>query len=149
MRTIYEAIANKLKENSEIKWIDIDTGQLEQLSSNGRPPVAYPCVLISINIESTESIHSTLQACNARITLRYASDLQIRTEISTSDEPLQRSLAIYDRLSEIYSALQGFDAGGKFDPLNRLRQSREQRQDGLFVYRMEFETSFEDISNRE
>ena len=141
MKTIYTAIMARLKEKvPELRWIDLDTGQLE---SNDRPPVAFPCALISISIASAKDITDTIQECSARIKVRLAFDQPAKTDSATPAEVLEKSLNPYNVIAATYAALQGFYTE-YFDAMSRIRQDRENNRNGLFVYTLEFSTNFTD-----
>lgn len=141
MKTIYTAVMARLKDKvSALRWIDLDTGQLE---TSDRPPVAFPCALISISIPSAKDVTDTVQECSARIKVRLVLDQPVKTDSATPDTVLQQSLNPYDVISEVYAALQGFYTAN-FDSLSRTRQDRETGRNGLFVYSLEFSTTFTD-----
>jgi hypothetical protein len=144
MKTIYTAVMARLKEKvPALRWIDLDTGQLE---TSDRPPVAFPCALISISIPSAKDVTDTVQECSARIKVRLAFDQPTKTDSATPTAVLQQSLNPYDVISEVYAALQGFYTAN-FDSLSRTRQDRETGRNGIFIYSLEFVTSFEDNSD--
>ena len=141
MKTIYTAVMARLKEKvPALRWIDLDTGQLE---TSDRPPVAFPCALISISIPSAKDVTDTVQECSARIKVRLAFDQPAKTDSATPDTVLQQSLNPYDVIADVYAALQGFYTAN-FDSLSRTRQDRETGRNGLFVYSLEFSTTFTD-----
>jgi hypothetical protein len=148
MKTIYTAIIKRLQtELTQVKWIDLNTGQLEvPFTDKRRPPVAFPCILVDITIDRATALTDTLQECQATITLTIADDRPARTSANTKPAP---SLDEYDMIAQIYSALQGYTGKSEdFSPLNRTRQERLRSSAGLFLYRLNFNTSFLDISNQ-
>jgi hypothetical protein len=84
-----------------------------------------------------------IQDCDARITVRLAFDQQMRTNAAVSAQVIETALTPYGIISDVYAALQGYGTVN-FDPLSRTRQSRENSRSGLFVYQIEFRTTFED-----
>jgi len=141
MKTIYLAVMAQLKaEVPAIKWIDLDTGQLD---SQSRPSVAFPCALISIGVVPKRSLTDTIQDCTANITVRLAWENSGQTSSITPNAVLNQSLAVYDTIADVYKALQGFSTAN-FDSLNRRRQDREKSRHGLFQYRFDFSAEFED-----
>ncbi len=116
MKTIYNAILKRIEEKvPEIKWVDLDCGQLE---TKERPPVVFPCCLISIEISDAESITDTIQNCKAKIGIRLAFDHVGRTALNTTVAERNKSLQIYDTIADVYKALQGFGTD-KFDCMDR------------------------------
>jgi hypothetical protein len=143
MKTIYTAVMARLKDKvPAIRWIDLDTGQLE---AGDRPPVAFPCALISISIVSAKDVTDTIQECSARIKVRLAFDQPAKTDSATPAAVLQQSLNPYDVIADVYAALQGFYTAN-FDSISRTRQDRENSRNGLFIYSLEFSTNFTDES---
>lgn len=148
MKTIYTALIDRLQAKvPAIRWIDLNTGQLEvPFTDNQRPPVTYPCVLIDISIDRATAVTETLQECQGTITLTIADNRPSRTSANTTPAP---SLEEYDFIADIYTALQGYTGIEEdFAPLNRTRQERVRSSAGLFLYRMTFTTSFVDLSNQ-
>lgn len=123
----------------ELKWIDLDTGQL----SLAKPSVSFPCALISIKLPKCKSLTNTIQEAEARITVRLGFENVKRTAAATPDEARNKSLEAYDTIANVYSSLQGFGTEN-FDALNRVSQGDESTKNGLFIYKMEFSTTFED-----
>lgn len=141
MKTIYTAVMARLKDKvPTLRWIDLDTGQLEV---GDRPPVAFPCALISISIASARDVTDTVQECSARVRVRLAFDQPAKTDSATPTDVIEKSLNPYDVIAEVYAALQGFYTAN-FDSLSRARQDRETSINGLFVYSLEFITTFTD-----
>jgi hypothetical protein len=144
MKAIYIALMGRLKELvPELKWIDLDTGQID--TQNERPGVAFPCALINIALTLCEDICETAQLCRASVTVRIAQNpIVIRTNSQAATQVRETALEAYTVIDKIYEALQGFSTP-EFNPLSRKRQQKENRQDGLFIYKIEFETEFEEI----
>lgn len=132
----------RLKEKvPELKWIDLDLGQIDEPSE--RPPVRLPCALIGIDIPRVRDITDRHQDCEATIVVRLAFDKPGRTGAQTDDQIRAESLRVYDVIAEVYSALQGFETPD-FYPLTRTRQNKENSRNGLFTYQIQFKTDFTD-----
>jgi len=146
MKTIYTAVMERLKETKELKWIDLDEGQLEYYDE--RPSVAFPCALIGISLDKCENIYSSVQLCEASVTVRIAQNIPVRRTNSVASGSVRgTALERYNLIDEVYKVLQGFGTE-EFNPLARVRQYKETRQ-GLFVYRIEFGTEFKDLTAEE
>lgn len=131
-----------------LRWIDFDTGQLESPSLGGglegaRPPLAFPCALLTISVVSASDITDFSQECRARLRVRLAFDQQMRTAAATPAEHLNTALQPYNVIADVYAALQGF-ATPHFTPLSRTRQEKENSRSGLFIYFVEFALEFDD-----
>lgn len=148
MKTIYSAVIERLKSKvKSLKWIDLDTGQLERApvlnSELERSPLAFPCVLVGINIPHAEDITDTDQDCEARVVVRLAFNQEMRTNAAAPASVAPAALKPYDIIADTYAALQGWGTTN-FDPLSRISQQKENSRNGLFIYRIEFKTEFED-----
>ena len=126
----------------KIKWIDLDTGQLDKRTD--KPAVAFPCALVGIAIRPTRNITDKIQDCEATITVRLAFDNQSgRTSAQAPETGRGKSLEVYDAIADVYAALQGWGTAA-FDTLTRSSQGKENSVNGYFQYRLEFKTTFED-----
>jgi len=143
MKTIYNAVMARLKDQvPELKWIDLDTGQLDVKTD--RPSIMFPCALIGIGIKPKRNLTDTIQECDAIVTVRLAFDQKaLRTNAEAPEEARVKSLAPYDVIADVYAALQGYGTDG-FDSLCRTEQGKENSLNGLFQYRIVLKTSFED-----
>ena len=148
MKTIYTAVMERLKEKvKELKWIDLDEGQLEYYDE--RPSVGFPCVLVDIAPGKCEDIYSGVQLCEASVIVRIAQNIPVRRTNSVASGSVRgTALERYDLIDKVYKVLQGFGTE-EFNPLSRTKQYKETRGDGLFVYRIEFGTEFKDLTAEE
>lgn len=143
MKTIYSAVMARLEaEVTKLKWVDLDTGQLD--ARTDKPAVVFPCAIIGIAIRPVRAITDTIQDCEATITVRLAFDNQPgRTSSQTPAPVREKSLEVYEIIAEVYAALQGWGTQN-FDTLTRISQVKENNVNGYFQYRLEFKTTFED-----
>lgn len=142
MKTVYTAILSRLTEKvPALKWIEMDMNQLSQ----AKPSVAFPCGLIGIKLPKCKSITDTLQDCNALISIRLGFDIVRRTAAATPEEARNDSLAVYDTIADVYAALQGWGTSA-FNTLDRTSQGEETAKNGLFIYKIDFSTTFEDAT---
>jgi len=148
MKTVYSAVMERLKEKvKSLRLIDLDTGQLERVPvlkpELDRAPLAFPCALIGINIPRSEDITDTDQDCDARVVVRLAFNQEMRTSSAAPASVASVALKPYDIIADTYAALQGWGTEN-FDPLSRVSQGKENSRNGLFIYKIEFRTEFED-----
>jgi hypothetical protein len=146
MKTIYSCLVKRLQEKvPSVRWVDIDTGQLER-NGKERPAIAFPAALVNIAVTSCRDLTDTIQACEARITLRVVFDPLSagQTAAGVPDHIREASLNPYDLVSDIYAALQGFETQ-HFNALSRVSGEKEGRRD-LFVYKMVFRCEFDDYT---
>lgn len=145
MKTIYSAVTQELKTLvPELNWIDLDRGQID--SEFPEPPILYPCALIDVALYECESIYQDEQQSIASVALRIVQDPNAAESGSTPtlQQAQATSLQCYDLIDKVYQALQGFEIGD-LSPLSRSEQQKEERYDGLFVYRIEFRTILDDL----
>jgi len=145
MDEIYEIILAKLDEIVELKWIDLDKGQLE--TADSRPPVLFPCALISIQYPNTEDLDykGTSQDCNVQIGIRVANDYTGNTSAVTPDAERAKSLEYLKLVQKVYKKLQGY-TDASLNQLSRRSQREERRGDQIKVMQINFVSQFEDVS---
>ncbi|MDR2921601.1 MAG: hypothetical protein LBV72_19825 [Tannerella sp.] len=147
MKTIQSAVTQELKALvPELNWIDLDRGQIDLYHAD--PSIQYPCALIDVALYECESIYHNKQQSIASITLRIVQNPN-EAEADSTPTPEQAhttSLQCYDLIDKVYLALQGFEIGN-LCPLSRFEQQKEERYDGLFVYRIEFRTILDDLAS--
>ena len=143
MKTIYTAIIERLQDKAPaLKWIDMDTGQLDVAE---RPAVMLPAALIAVRINRAVSITDTLQNCEAQVTVTLAFDAPGRTSASAPETIRNAGLEIYDVIADTYAALQGYGTAN-FDSLSRTSQGAGSIKNGLFRYPITFSVQFEDAT---
>lgn len=150
MKTIYTDIIKRLQEQCPfLRTIDLDTGQLEVgYGESKRPPVAYPCALITIDIDSSTDLTPYIQECRATIIVRYATDKVTDTAAHSREDRRTLGLNPYEEVAEIYKALQGWSTE-HFDPLSRTRQNKDRGRGGTFEYTQRYSTGFVDETNKQ
>ncbi|MFV0310848.1 MAG: hypothetical protein ACK5KN_04270 [Dysgonomonas sp.] len=147
MKAIYQPVINRLSsllQDNTLRWADMDKGQLKKVGEKDRPPLNYPCALISINIGSTKDITDTVQDCRATVTMTLAFDpaQYMRSSAGAPEDVRDKALEPYDIIARVYGLLQGFGTDA-FDSLRR-RSQGEVAHNSLFVYRIVFNCEFED-----
>jgi hypothetical protein len=126
----------------ELRWVDLDEGQID--GGDERPAIAFPAVLTGIALTRCETLYDCVQHCVAAVTVRIVQNPFVsRTAATVTDDVRTASLERYALVERIHAALQNFSTE-EFNPLSRLRQAKETRRDGLFVYRIEYQTEFRD-----
>lgn len=148
MKTIYSAVIARLKTKVKaLRWIDLDTGQLEKVPALNpeldRQALAFPCALVGIAIARASDITPFAQDCAARVTVRLAFNQEMRTNAGAPASSAPAALKPYDVIADAYAALQGWGTG-QFTPLSRISQQKENSRNGLFIYQIVFSTDFED-----
>lgn len=137
MKELYIALIAQIKRNSKIKWIDLDSGQLD----NTEKALKFPCALVRMSFILSDVSEISDQRESANITIRLAFDAtSIRTSSETPESVLTRSLEWTEQADALYNSLQGF-APDDFEQMECTGRYQEPRQDGLIVWNMTFTTA--------
>ncbi|GEM_PF-868235 len=140
--TLYELILDKLDEIKEIKFSDLDFGQLMVEV----PPISYPAVLVSIDYPDTKNMSRLLQEVRASIKLTIATKSITETNSLAPKEIRSQGLEFLRLRQKIYKQLQGF-GNEEFYPFERKSMRNEMLRQGLKTTVIHFETSFHDDSS--
>lgn len=139
MTFLFNALTAKLQEITELRWIDLDKGQIDRYDL--RPPLAFPAVLIGIQYTRAESIGNRSQQVEALINLRLVVDYSGPTSAATPTQARQESLSYFQLAESVFDKLQGHKEA-QFNRLDRRSMREERRQDGLKVINIAFATNF-------
>jgi hypothetical protein len=143
MDILYYGIIKQLKTNvPSLKWIGWDNGEIDLVDSSY--PISYPNVLIDFVNFSPETVGGNVQIGDLLIRLRISFRIYDDMNSIAPDTSRTAGLTILKQLNEIYKALQGWSGGEHYNELERVAQNREQRNDELTVYTMDFVTNFRD-----
>lgn len=130
----------------EIKWIDLDLGQLEHYDT--RPPVAFPCVLIDFPDASYKAMGGQVQWGDPVVQLRLGFDSFTSANSAAPTLAQEQALTHFELEQALFAALQGwtpiYNAGGIAEPLVRSRAATEQREDPFRVRVIHYTTAFQD-----
>lgn len=137
MKTFYKLVTAAIKAVEAIKWIDMDSGQLEQSDKQ----LKYPCALIKFESNNSDVDESGSQQKDYTLTVRVAFDaVGSRTSADTPESVYNRSLAYFDTVESIYNAFQAVSVCD-FTGFECISEGQEQRSDGLVVFKQVFKTS--------
>lgn len=137
MKDFYKSITEQLRSIAAIKWIDLDSGQLDR----DNPELRFPCSLVRFESSNKDIDEAGSQDKAFTLTLRTAFDaVGSRTAVDTPESILNRSLAYFDSVSDIYNLLQGVDINN-YTAFECIYEGQEQRSDGLVVFKQIFKTS--------
>lgn len=138
MKTIYQSILNRLlAEVPELKWIDLDKGQMRF----ERPPVLFPAALINLQVPNSQNLNSTKQLVRAQVSIKLCFDFTGNTDANTPEEHRLNSLAYFDVVDKVFSKLQGWGTD-ELNPLERVNQYDEQRPDAYKISVITFSTGY-------
>jgi len=142
MKTLYEALIARLEaEVPELKWIDLEKGQM----NFSRPPIVFPAALIQLQLPKAENLNSTKQECAALITIRLCFDFTGETSNITPEADRLDSLNYFDIKQKVYKALQGWSTT-EMNTLKRVNEFDELRPDQYKVSGISFTTSYLDFT---
>lgn len=143
---LFLAIQDKIVADvPEIVWIDQDLGQLESYSV--RPNVQFPCVLIDFpNTVYSNNGQQVQWADIGSISIRLGFAPYTSANSEAPDISKEDALNYYELEHKLYMALEGFDADGAVQPLNRISAQTENRDDTFRVRQLVFTTATEDDS---
>lgn len=146
MEFLYEKILERLQAIPELKWIDLDHGQLDYYEH--RPSVSFPCALIGLQISKAEDLGAKKQTCQAIVNIRLGFDFTGNTNAVTSKPQREKSMHYFKVANEVYKALQGFK-DENINSLSRMNLREEKRNDHYKVINIPFSTAFNDYSSYE
>ncbi|CAM1341756.1 hypothetical protein [Tenacibaculum aestuarii] len=141
MELLYEQLIQLLSNVPELKWIDLDVGQLQE----DHPPVLYPCALIEISADKAEDIENHTQQVSGRFKITLAFKAYGETN-STTDLPTRSNALEYFRIAtKCYKELQGF-TNDNFYPFSRTSERPENIKKELKVVAQYYDTSWHDYT---
>ena len=138
MKHLYNGIATLLQQIPSIRWIDLDTGQLEYFSL--RPGIDFPAALIDISYPQCDNVGGTgEQRCSVNINVRLAFEVWSESNMSAPDQVREAALNIYDLINDVKQKLHNkrIITG---ETLYRVSVASEKREDGIKVFSINFRT---------
>lgn len=134
------------KELPEIQFIDQDLGQLGQVDDNGRPPLAYPAVLIDFPNSDFSELAGSAQLGNVQISFQLIFDNYNSTWHKSPAKVVSKGLDYLNTEQKLVNCLNGWSED-YFTPLIRTNVRSQNNNDiGLRVRMLTFSTSYEDYS---
>ncbi|MCP1997286.1 hypothetical protein [Flavobacterium sp. HSC-61S13] len=130
-----------LNEIPELRYVDLDTGQILE----EQPPLAYPAALIEIDMSSCEDIQDNIQQVIGYFSVRLVAKGLSETN-GLAPEGVRRKSLEWLRLQEkVYKKLQGYGTDS-FYPFSRKSGKNENLRKGLKVFALRFDTSWHDYT---
>ena len=143
-KDIFIALCDHLeKEAPSLCWIDEDLGQLSMAGSM-RPAVDFPCCLIDIENSDCQDLTDLCQFVKIRITLKLAFPYQGESYSKASEKVREKALDRYSVVNEVHDCLQGWTADEIFSPLSRRSGRPSIIANGIKVYTLVYDTTFEE-----
>ncbi len=141
MEQLYLKLEELLTQIKDIRYIDLDNGQLlEEM-----PPVTYPCALIDIDMPFCEDIENDIQKVQAFFTVRIITKALGETNSLTTPQIRKKSLEWLRLQDDVYKKLQGY-SDSSFYPFSRKSGKNENLRKGLKIFALRFETSWHDYT---
>jgi hypothetical protein len=144
-KEIYLALCDRLKETESLRWIDFDEGQLSVTGE--RPPVAYPCCLIDMQYPACRDLDGRAQLVSLNIILKLGFQPRGETHAASPEKIRDRALEIFDVIEEAHRAVQGETLNGMVSEIARRRAVKTVRKDGIQVYTLTYDTTFEEMDD--
>lgn len=141
MEELYLKLIELLKDIPQIRYIDLDTGQLMA----EQPPIAYPAALIEIDLPQAEDMGDNIQRCTINFAVRIVTKTVHETNANAPVPVIKSSLEWLRLQNEVYKKLQGY-GDNNFYPFSRRSGKNELTRTGLKTFALRFETSFHDHS---
>ncbi len=136
MKEAYLHLLQLLSGVKNIRWIDLDKGQIDFYET--RPSISFPAILVKMDMPSIRTVGLNLQQATLRISLRVAFDFAaLQSSGMASPEARRQSLEYFDTMERIFLAVQTKTNTGFAFKRTALRE--ETREDGLKVSTIDFE----------
>lgn len=132
LKTIYTELVKHLRQQvPELRFIDLDRGQLEYPAENY--VLLFPAVLLRIDAITWGNIGEGLQEGDLSLQARVCFETWDDINSLTPDEFFERGVENMDITDKVVRALHGL-AGSNFNPLQGASTAQEFRNDGLLVF---------------
>lgn len=140
MENLYIIIMERLMAQFPELWVDIDKGQLRE----ERPPVTFPCALVSVNMPRCKDLNDTIQHCNALVTITLGFDFTAnRSSSAFSVEDRKKSFEYLKLSRQLHQKLQGWEAEG-LSPLSRVSVGEPLIRSGYKITDSTYAVEFKD-----
>lgn len=140
------AIQEKMKADvPEVRQTIRDVGQLEFYAQGGKPMVSFPALLIAFDAVPYKEMQMRQQWGTPNIRMRLAWDTMSDTSSLAPEQVQIIGLQYYEVENKIFKAFQDWNAGGLLiEPMIRLNESAEIRDDPFTVVIMNYKATFAD-----
>jgi len=142
---IWLTIQTQLATITDLKFIDLDTGQLEYKDSQERPAVLLPCALFDFVKSDYTDLSLNVQEGDLLLEVRIGVNPFTQATQYFTDTQKENALNFFNIEQEVYVALQGW-ATQYFGPMSRVSLTTERRNDKLRVRIMRFKFTYVDLT---
>jgi hypothetical protein len=140
---IWLTIQTQLATIADLKFIDLDTGQLEYKDLHQRPQVLLPCALFDFAKANYTDLSENYQEGELLLEVRIGINPYTQATNFFTDTQKENALSFFNIEQEVYLALQGW-ATQYFGPLTRVNLQTEKRNDKIRVRVMQFKFNYVD-----
>lgn len=146
LANIFLAIQNRLKtEVPELKFIDLDTGQLEYKEGE-RPAVLLPCALIDFISVDYGDLSTNAQIAEPIAQIRIGVDPFTQATHYFSQPQISTAINFFNIEHRVNQALHGWCNSQYFTPMSRTKVHTENRSDKLRVRPLHYKFGFTDFT---
>lgn len=138
MEKLFEKLLERLGEVKEIRYVDLNAGQL-QLE---KPPLAYPAVLISI-METREDIDSSFQIVTGQIELTIIDKYLSETNNLAPGKARNNGLRYMKLNDAVFQNMQGY-SDDRFEAFTNRQRRDVQLRAGLKTVVQTWETAWKE-----
>ena len=144
LANIWLNIQAQLATVPDLKFIDLDTGQLEYKDSQERPAVLLPCALFDVLDVDFESLSEGVQEGEAILQVRLGVNPLTQATNYFTNTQKANALYFFNLEQLVHQALHGWCNSQYFTPLRRVKLRTEGRNDKLRVRVMQFKFTYLD-----
>lgn len=139
MKELYEKLLELLGEIEEIRYIDLDAGQLQI----EKPPLSYPAVLIKLS-EKPDEFNHRHRTITGYIELTVVNKYISETHNLAPEQVRERGLKYLELNEKIDKVLQGY-RDNRFEPFSDLGKEDRQIRTGLKTIIQKWETAWKNV----
>ena len=137
MKTLFKTVMAKLQTDMpELRYISEDWGQLDYY--NDKPPVNWPCALISIASGQDTVKTKDLRNRSTTLQVRLADSPSVIATSGAPDTHVNTALLILDLVDKVGDSLHDLEVTGYKNELTQASFNKVIREDGVREYNLFF-----------
>lgn len=133
LANVWLCIQAQLATVPDLKFIDLDTDQLEYKDQQERPAVLLPCALIDFPDVDYESLSFEVQEGEAILQVRLGINPLTQATNYFTDTQKANALNFFNIEHRVNQVLHGWSNSQYFGPLRRVKRRKEGRNDKIRV----------------
>ncbi len=142
MKSLYLKLIELLTEIPELKYIDLNFGQLQE----EKPPLIYPAVLIKIDASVTDDVQDFFQIMTGNFELTLCVKMLNESNAAAPEDVREKALQYFDISEKIYKKLQGYQ-DSNLESFSQKTVRDQILRKGLKTTVQNFETSWKEIAS--